>query len=241
MSYRRITLPEPPPLPQMAGLPEIFEKGISTVVRRAIIIGNGAAGSEHQSLGLVRALGLGNQFQLHRVERPVGAVNDWLRWLPLPVHRAIDSILGPVVRRLQFEFSNMKMGPYFSPKRLAAPSRSSAPGQVPPPSTSSQPAVPEANAQAIADMAKQDIERDGPLLVVASGRDTVATAAAIKALAPDCVFVVQVQHPRCDLKKFDMVVTPQHDWHALDPDVQKQIPSFMRRWVVPAEPPDKHV
>lgn len=35
--------------------------------------------------------------------------------------------------------------------------------------------------------------RDGPLLVVASGRDTVSVAAAVKKLAPEATFVVQVR------------------------------------------------
>lgn len=34
--------------------------------------------------------------------------------------------------------------------------------------------------------------RDGPTLVVASGRDTIAIASSIKKLAPDNVFLVQV-------------------------------------------------
>ena len=34
--------------------------------------------------------------------------------------------------------------------------------------------------------------RDGPLLVVASGRDTISVSSSIKRLAPDTVFVVQV-------------------------------------------------
>lgn len=35
--------------------------------------------------------------------------------------------------------------------------------------------------------------RDGPLLVVASGRDTISVASSIKRLAPENVFVVQVK------------------------------------------------
>ena len=35
--------------------------------------------------------------------------------------------------------------------------------------------------------------REGPLLVVASGRDTISTASSIKRLALDKVFVVQVR------------------------------------------------
>lgn len=34
--------------------------------------------------------------------------------------------------------------------------------------------------------------RDGPLLVVASGRDTISVASSIKQLAPENVFVIQV-------------------------------------------------
>lgn len=37
------------------------------------------------------------------------------------------------------------------------------------------------------------LSRDGPLLVVASGRDTISIAASIKRLAPENVFVVQVK------------------------------------------------
>jgi len=51
-----IRLPEPPS-PTM-GVPEIFENGAYSVIRRAVVIGNGFPGSENQSLGLVRALGL---------------------------------------------------------------------------------------------------------------------------------------------------------------------------------------
>lgn len=34
--------------------------------------------------------------------------------------------------------------------------------------------------------------REGPLLIVASGRDTISVAAAVKRLAPEATFVVQV-------------------------------------------------
>lgn len=37
------------------------------------------------------------------------------------------------------------------------------------------------------------LSRDGPLLVVASGRDTIPVSSAIKHLAPENVFVVQVK------------------------------------------------
>lgn len=37
------------------------------------------------------------------------------------------------------------------------------------------------------------IRRDGPLLVIASGRDTISVASSIKRLAPENVFLVQVK------------------------------------------------
>lgn len=37
------------------------------------------------------------------------------------------------------------------------------------------------------------IVRDGPLLVIASGRDTISVASSIKRFAPENVFVVQVK------------------------------------------------
>lgn len=60
---RSIKLPEPPS--SNSGMPEIFDRGISCVVRRAVIIGNGAAGAEHQCVGLVHALGLSHTYILH--------------------------------------------------------------------------------------------------------------------------------------------------------------------------------
>lgn len=55
---RPIRLPEPPS--GSIGMPEIFEGGLN-VIRRAVVIGNGFAGSENQSIGLVRALGLSDK------------------------------------------------------------------------------------------------------------------------------------------------------------------------------------
>lgn len=54
---RPIRLPEPPS--GLPGMPEIFAAGsIHSVIRRAVVIGNGFAGAENQCIGLVRALGL---------------------------------------------------------------------------------------------------------------------------------------------------------------------------------------
>jgi hypothetical protein len=47
--------------------PEIFAGGGSeaTVVRRAVLIGNGSPGAENQCLGLARALGLADNLTLY--------------------------------------------------------------------------------------------------------------------------------------------------------------------------------
>lgn len=54
-------------------------------------------------------------------------------------------------------------------------------------------------------------------------------------------FKFQIQHPRVKLNRFDMVVTPQHDYYPLTPAGQQQIPRFLRSWITPYEPPNKHV
>ncbi|WOG98286.1 hypothetical protein DCAR_0417627 [Daucus carota subsp. sativus] len=81
----------------------------------------------------------------------------------------------------------------------------------------------------------------GPLLVVASGRDTIPVSSSIKRLAPEHVFVVQIQHPRSNLKRFDLVITPRHDYYPLTPQAQEQVPWFLRRWITPREHPGKNV
>ena len=61
---RPILLPDPPSL--STGVPEIFEQGgPQNVVRRAVVIGNGFPGSENQSIGLARALGLAENHLLY--------------------------------------------------------------------------------------------------------------------------------------------------------------------------------
>lgn len=60
-----IRLPEPPSPKVGAGVADIFEGGVYGVVRRAVVIGNGFAGSENQSIGLVRALGLADKHVLY--------------------------------------------------------------------------------------------------------------------------------------------------------------------------------
>jgi hypothetical protein len=60
---RPIRLPEPPG--GFSGVPEIFEGGLYGAIRRAVVIGNGFAGAENQSIGLVRALGLSGRQSLY--------------------------------------------------------------------------------------------------------------------------------------------------------------------------------
>ncbi|KAK6144196.1 hypothetical protein DH2020_021016 [Rehmannia glutinosa] len=99
----------------------------------------------------------------------------------------------------------------------------------------------EADVKNIVKMAKETFEKDGPLLVVASGRDTISIASSIKRLASDNVFVVQIQHPRSHLDRFDLVITPQHDYYPLSPHAQEQVPRFLRKWITPHEPPNERV
>ncbi|KAL0344812.1 UNVERIFIED_CONTAM: Mitochondrial fission protein ELM1 [Sesamum radiatum] len=185
-------------------------------VRRAIVIGNGFAGAENQCIGLVRALGLSDKCTLYRVSRPRGEMNERLHWLPVSVHKQLDHAVK-WIRRMRC------LG-----KKL-----------VPLPAEGTD--VLEADAWHIAKVAWDTFERDGPILVVASGRDTIAVASSIKQLVPENVFLVQIQHPRSRLHRFDLVITPRHDYYPLTPEAQKQIPFFLRRWVTPRKPPDKHV
>ena len=50
--------PTQPPELAVTGTPENLQRGVSGVVKRAIVIGNGCAGAENQCIGLIRSLGL---------------------------------------------------------------------------------------------------------------------------------------------------------------------------------------
>ncbi|KAJ7948019.1 Mitochondrial fission protein ELM1 [Quillaja saponaria] len=82
---------------------------------------------------------------------------------------------------------------------------------------------------------------DGPLLVVASGRDTISIASSTRQLASENDFVVQILHPRLQLNRFDLVITPRHDYYPLTPSAREQVFRFLRTWITPHEPPDNHV
>ncbi|KAL7198371.1 hypothetical protein ACSBR2_020801 [Camellia fascicularis] len=219
-----IKLPEPPSSATM-GVPDIFEGGVYGVIRRALVIGNGFPASENQSIGLVRALGLSEKQTLYRVTRPRGGVNEWLHWLPLSLHKKLDYILRQIYGYTQILGRGKKL--------ISLRTENGG--------STGLSSILEADVKKIVAMARETFEKDGPLLVVASGRDTVSVASDIKRLASDNVFVVQIQHPRIHLNRFDMVITPHHDYYPLTPHAQEQVPVFLRRWITPREPPDRHV
>lgn len=50
-----------------------------------------------------------------------------------------------------------------------------------------------------------------PDLLIASGRQSVAPAIAAKRASAGRIFLVQIQRPGVDIRRFDLVVTPEHD------------------------------
>ncbi|KAK1421560.1 hypothetical protein QVD17_23993 [Tagetes erecta] len=106
---------------------------------------------------------------------------------------------------------------------------------------SEQSGILEADAELIAANARETFEKDGPVLVVASGRDTISVASSIKRLAPDHVFTIQIQHPRSHLSRFDLVISPLHDYYPQTPEGKKQIPWFLHGWITPRQPPRRNV
>ncbi|KEH29831.1 putative mitochondrial fission protein ELM1 [Medicago truncatula] len=222
---RPIKLPEPPSPNSHRGTPDIFESGVHTFVRRAVVIGNGFAASENQSIGLVRALGFSDNYFLYRVTRPKGGVNEWLHWLPVSLHKKIYYIVTTVRDYSQILLKSQQ-------KKLVPSVNGERAGLL---------GVLEADAKQIVNFAQETYEKEGPLLVVACGRDTISTASSIKSLASENVFVVQIQHPRLHLNRFDMVITPKHDYYPLTPQGQEQVPRLLRSWITPRDPPDSHV
>ncbi|KVI08307.1 Mitochondrial fission ELM1-like protein [Cynara cardunculus var. scolymus] len=201
-------------------------------VRRAVIIGNGFAGAENQCYGLIRALGLFNRHSFYRVRRPKDGISKWLNWLPVSTHKRLDQLKRQLYDR-QFIFSGHGQK---AAARL---------GELMPHSAvnagADQSDIQEADAQLIATNASENFEKDGPLLVVASGRDTISVASSIKRLAPHHVFNIQIQHPRSHLNRFDLVISPCHDYYPLTPEGKKHIPWFLRMWITPRQPPGRNV
>lgn len=221
-----IRLPEPPS-PHFGGgggVPDIFETGFSGAIRRAVVIGNGFPAAENQCLGLVRALGLADNHLFYRVTRPRGGVNEWLHWLPVSLHKKLVYLIRQIILLTASLSRSNKLAPL--------PLENGAVGLA---------SVLEADLHQIVTIARQSYDKDGPLLVVASGRDTISIASSIKRLASQNVFVVQIQHPRSNLNRFDLVITHHHDYYPLTPHAQEQVPRFLRSWITPREPPDRHV
>ncbi|KAM7496952.1 hypothetical protein LguiA_021366 [Lonicera macranthoides] len=221
-----IRLPEPPGSPPM-GVPDIFEGGVYGVIRRAVVIGNGFPASENQSVGLVRALGLSEKQILYRVTRPRGGINEWLHWLPVSLHKKLYYIIRQIYAYSQVLLTRR------GKKIVSIRNENGVSAGVS--------SVLEADVKNIVTMARETFEKDGPLLVVACGRDTISVASSIKRLASENVFVVQIQHPRSHLDRFDMVITPKHDYYPLTSGAQEQVPRFLRRWITPHEPPGRNV
>ncbi|KAA8549904.1 hypothetical protein F0562_001588 [Nyssa sinensis] len=220
-----IRLPEPPSSPM--GVPDIFEGGVYGVIRRAVIIGNGFSDSENQSIGLVRALGLSEKQTLYRVTRPRGGINEWLHWLPVSLHKKLDCIIRQIYGYSQVLWTSRGKKLPLMPSENGGKAGLSS--------------FLEADVNKIVTVAQETFEKDGPLLVVACGRDTISVASSIKRLKSENVFVVQIQHPRSHLNRFDMVITPRHDFYPLTTHAQEQVPRLLRRWITPCEAPDRHV
>uniref|UniRef100_A0A0D9YT86 Mitochondrial fission protein ELM1 n=1 Tax=Oryza glumipatula TaxID=40148 RepID=A0A0D9YT86_9ORYZ len=225
---RPIRLPEPPGVGGME-TPEIFTgaAAATVVVRRAVVIGNGSPGAENQCLGLVRALGLADHLTLYRVTRPQGGINEWLHFLPVSLHKLIDQVLR------QF-FRNTRLAPVVEGrKHYRVPNGGSVGVGLS--------SVLEADAKKIVAVARDTFEKEGPTLIVTCGWDTISYSSSIRHLASGNVFVIQIQHPRSRLDRFDLVVTPRHDYYALTAGGQEEIPRLFRRWITPQEPPGRNV
>ncbi|KAK6126463.1 hypothetical protein DH2020_039799 [Rehmannia glutinosa] len=126
-----------------------------------------------------------------------GGINEKLHWLPVSVHKQLQGAVQWI------------SGKRFRAKKLVP---LPAEGKV----VLALFYVFEADARHIAKVAQDTFDRDGPILVVASGRDTIAVASSIKKLVPENVFLVQIQHPRSRLHKFDLVVLTVGALHQAD-------------------------
>ncbi|KAM0840661.1 hypothetical protein ACQ4PT_059515 [Festuca glaucescens] len=214
MSIRPLWPPEPPGGGNKA--PEIFAGGVGTV-RRAVVIGNGCAGAENQCLGLT------DRLTLFRIIRPTGGINKWLHFLPISLHKIVDQILRNT------SFARLFQG------------KLSAPYSVSNVQSFGLSSVLEADTSKIVTLVRDTFEKEGLAIVVACGRDTISYASSVRCLAPDKVFVIQIQHPRYRLDRFDLVVTPRHDYYALTAKGQQEVPWLFRRWITPREPPGPNV
>ncbi|ESQ40539.1 hypothetical protein EUTSA_v10013667mg [Eutrema salsugineum] len=210
-----------PPELSVTGLSDNIQGGVFRAVKRAIVIGNGCAGAENQCIGLIRSLGLVDRHLYYSVARPRRGINRWLQWLPISLFIRLDRFISFICAGFSIR------------AKMSVFSIGGLPGITD--------VFEVADAKQIAALARSTFAKNGPLLVVASGRDTISVASSIRRLAMEYVFVVQVQHPRSRLERFDLVITPRHDYYSLTPEGKRQIPFFLRPWVTPREPPGRNV
>ncbi|KAL4561353.1 hypothetical protein LXL04_033518 [Taraxacum kok-saghyz] len=140
-------------------------------------------------------------------------INEYLHWLPVSVHKQIYYII-----RLIYTYSKLLFTNKGSKVKSLTGENSNNIGLS---------SILEADVRSIVTMARGTAEKDGPLLVVACGRDTISISSSIKRLASDNVF--------------DLVIAPQHDYYALTPHAQEQVPKFLRKYITPNEPPNKNM
>ncbi|XP_028784786.1 mitochondrial fission protein ELM1-like isoform X2 [Neltuma alba] len=196
-------------------MPEMLDpeaNSVAKLIRRAVIIGDGVTEAEDMSIGLVRALGFSNRHTIYHVRRPVQENKNWFLRLPFLINMKLYGLMRGLFGRLLMH----------TPSTNTETSSSSNDSQA-----SSSSVLEEADAHKIAKNAREAFIEDGPLLVVASGQDIVSVASSIKKLAPDNVFVVQIQHPRCSFNMFDLVIIHQDDYC---------YPSSLPRWFTRHKP-----
>ncbi|CAL4932807.1 unnamed protein product [Urochloa decumbens] len=214
----------------------------ANVVRRAVLIGTGSPGSENQCIGLVRALGLADTLTLYRVTRPRGGtIDQLLRFLPVSLHKLIDRFLTRLLRWTPVFLQGSKRYDRVPNGGFTAGNSS---------------LVPEVNVEKIVAVARESFEKEGPTMVVACGQETISSSTLIKHLASDSVFVIQldiiakipvfgihIQHPRYRPERFDLVVTPHHDFYPSTANGgEHEAPRLLRRWVTQREsPPPRNV
>ena len=57
---------------------------------------------------------------MQRVTRPRGGINRWLHWLPVSVHKMLDSFVRRLWGNSRFQMSNHKVSP-FSTEKIGMP------------------------------------------------------------------------------------------------------------------------
>uniref|UniRef100_A0A453BY27 Mitochondrial fission protein ELM1 n=1 Tax=Aegilops tauschii subsp. strangulata TaxID=200361 RepID=A0A453BY27_AEGTS len=143
-----------------------------------------------------------NKKTMPRIIRPTGGINKWLHFLPISLHKMVDQVLRHIL-------SNTTFTTLFQGKL-------SAPYPVSNVQSLGLSSVLEADSRRIVTMVRDTFEKEGLAIVIACGRDTIPYASSVRCLAPDNVFVIQIQHPRYRLDRFDLVVLTSGALHQAD-------------------------